>query len=190
MSAGRNRPVWSNQSECRFYLCLCGWPHPLALPRAHFSKPSCSMTVVFSCAMRQMTMPKTALATMSANEYPICSNAVAFEPPRPMPLSMYLRDARATLLPLPPLPRQPAPPSRALRCSVPTPPDARLSARELRLSAPPPQAHTPLSTPATHDPSARAPSRPPTTLATPRRARPSRRAADTNGYVNHEMAVM
>merc|ERR1719498_77124 len=50
-----------------------------ASARVHFSRPSCSRTIVFSCAMRQMTMPKTALATMSANEYPTCSNAVAFE---------------------------------------------------------------------------------------------------------------
>ena len=40
----------------------------VANTRAHFSRPSCSITIVFSCAMRQMTMPKTALATMSANE--------------------------------------------------------------------------------------------------------------------------
>jgi hypothetical protein len=47
------------------------------------------MTVVFSCAMRQMTMPKTALATMSANFYRTSATPVAFYPPRPMPLSMY-----------------------------------------------------------------------------------------------------
>ena len=85
MAAGP-KPAHTSQK----YLCQCGWPHPLALLRAHFSRPSCSITIVFSCAIRQIIMPKTALAMMSAKEYPTCSNAVAFEPPSPMPLSMYL----------------------------------------------------------------------------------------------------
>merc|ERR1719421_271174 len=55
----------------------------------HFSRPDDSITSVFSCAMRQIKIPKTALAVTSAAEYPTCSNAVALEPERPMPLSMY-----------------------------------------------------------------------------------------------------
>ena len=88
MSAGHRGPqkvYYQSETTARD-----GANQVVANTRAHFSRPSCSITIVFSCAIRQIIMPKTALAMMSAKEYPTCSNAVAFEPPSPMPLSMYL----------------------------------------------------------------------------------------------------
>merc|ERR1719240_362267 len=54
------------------------------------SEPS-SSSLDFSDAMAQMRTPKTALATTSAIEYPICSPAVAATPEIPSILMMYTK---------------------------------------------------------------------------------------------------
>merc|ERR1712137_1019618 len=48
-------------------------------------------TLLFSEAMAQIKTPKTALATTSATEYPICSPAVAATPEIPIILMMYTK---------------------------------------------------------------------------------------------------
>merc|ERR1719511_130197 len=55
------------------------------------SKPSSPSTLLFSEAMDQIMTPKTALATTSATEYPICSPAVAATPEIPIILMMYTK---------------------------------------------------------------------------------------------------
>lgn len=60
-------------------------------PHLPVSKPCSSMSSVFSCAMRQTKIPKIALATTSAIEYPTCSAAVAVAPSKPTPLIMYTK---------------------------------------------------------------------------------------------------
>jgi len=47
--------------------------------------------LLFSAAMAQIKIPKTALATTSAIEYPICSPAVAVTPEIPSILMMYTK---------------------------------------------------------------------------------------------------
>merc|ERR1712226_1242652 len=54
------------------------------------SLPSDS-TLLFSAAMAQIKTPKTAFATTSAHEYPICSPAVAATPEMPSILMMYTK---------------------------------------------------------------------------------------------------
>merc|ERR1719324_1228406 len=53
------------------------------------SKIPSDSILLFSAAMAQIKIPKTALATTSAIEYPICSPAVAVTPEIPIILMMY-----------------------------------------------------------------------------------------------------
>merc|ERR1719229_1257386 len=55
------------------------------------SMPPSPSTLLFSEAMAQIKTPKTALATTSATEYPICSPAVAATPEIPIILMMYTK---------------------------------------------------------------------------------------------------
>merc|ERR1719323_2494644 len=57
----------------------------------HASRRSFSSILLFSAAMAQISTPKTALATTSATEYPICSPAVAATPEMPNILMMYTK---------------------------------------------------------------------------------------------------
>merc|ERR1719433_625432 len=59
--------------------------------RAVDCMPSSPSTLLFSAAMAQINTPKTALATTSATEYPICSPAVAATPEIPIILMMYTK---------------------------------------------------------------------------------------------------
>ena len=53
------------------------------------SSPPSDSILLCSAAMAQIKMPKTAFATTSAIEYPICSPAVAVTPEIPSILMMY-----------------------------------------------------------------------------------------------------
>ena len=55
------------------------------------SSPPSDSILLFSAAMAQIKMPKTAFATTSATEYPICSPAVAVTPEMPNILIMYTK---------------------------------------------------------------------------------------------------
>jgi len=65
--------------------------HRNMLYAAFLSKPPSSSNLDFSAAMAQMRTPKTAFATTSAMEYPICSPAVAVTPEIPSILMMYTK---------------------------------------------------------------------------------------------------
>merc|ERR1719428_1768429 len=58
---------------------------------AFFSKLPSDSILLFSAAMAQINTPKTAFATTSAIEYPICSPAVAVTPEIPSILMMYTK---------------------------------------------------------------------------------------------------
>jgi len=55
------------------------------------SSPPSDSTLLFASAMAQIKTPKTAFATTSATEYPICSPAVAVTPEMPNILIMYTK---------------------------------------------------------------------------------------------------
>jgi len=58
---------------------------------SHASSPFSDSTLLFSAVMAQIKTPKTAFATTSATEYPICSPAVAVTPEMPSILMMYTK---------------------------------------------------------------------------------------------------
>jgi len=62
-----------------------------SLAATHASSPFSDSTLLFSAAMAQIKTPKTAFATTSATEYPICSPAVAVTPEIPSILMMYTK---------------------------------------------------------------------------------------------------
>ena len=62
-----------------------------SLTATYASSPFSDSTLLFSAAMAQIKTPKTAFATTSATEYPICSPAVAVTPEMPNILMMYTK---------------------------------------------------------------------------------------------------
>jgi len=62
-----------------------------SLTATYASSPFSDSTLLFSAAMAQINTPKTAFATTSATEYPICSPAVAVTPEIPSILMMYTK---------------------------------------------------------------------------------------------------
>ena len=62
-----------------------------SLTATYASSPFSDSTLLFSAAMAQINTPKTAFATTSAIEYPICSPAVAATPDTPNIFMMYTK---------------------------------------------------------------------------------------------------